>query len=85
MIEGILIVNFEPAFIGFSSSNEMEKTQATRRYCSKEEIRSLLVELNVIDENQYWCPREVILRLPVKMPKAVLERLQLSTLLKNVS
>ncbi len=39
MIQGILIVNFEPAYIGFTPSNsEGGAAQLKRRYCSLEEI-----------------------------------------------
>ncbi len=80
MIEGTLIVNFDPPFIGFSSPKatkaEIEGSQL-RRYCSLEEIRLLLIDLDCISEYQAWPPRELILRLPVNLPKKVLEKLNL--------
>lgn len=78
MIQGILIVNFEPAYIGFTPCiADGGATQLRRRYCSLEEIRSLLIEMDVIHESQSWPPRDLILRLPVKMPRELLRKFAL--------
>lgn len=78
MIQGVLIVNFEPAYIGFTPSNaEGGATKLRRRYCSLEEIRSLLIEMDVIHESQSWPPSDLILRLPVKMPRELLRKFAL--------
>ncbi len=78
MIQGILIINFDPAYIGFTPSSEDGGVhQLKRRYCSLEEIRSLLIEMDVIHESQSWPPRDLILRLPVKMSKELLEKFAL--------
>jgi hypothetical protein len=78
MLEGYLIVNFEPAYIGFSAvKNEGYDSSLMRRYCNVEEIRTLLIELDVISPNQNWPPRELIFRLPVRIPVSLLEKMQL--------
>ena len=78
MIQGVLIVNFEPAYIGFTPyTADGGATQLKRRYCSLEEIRSLLIGMDVIHESQSWPPRDLILRLPVKMPRELLRKFAL--------
>lgn len=85
MIEGTLIVNFEPPYIGFSMPREIGQKPLVNdlwRYCSKEEIRDLLIELDVISANQAWPPRDLILRLPVNLPRKVLENLNLTCIIE---
>lgn len=78
MLEGHLIVNFEPAYIGFAPvKNAVNVYSLRRRYCSIEEIRTLLLDLDVITPAQNWPPRELILRLPVSISSSVLEKMQL--------
>lgn len=78
MLDGYLIVNLEPAYIGFSPIiDSRENSWSGRRYCTVEEIRTLLLDLGVIEPDQSWPPRELMLRLKVRIPRTVLEKLEL--------
>ena len=78
MIDGYLIVNLEPAYIGFSLARDNgEVSWHGRRYCTVEEIRTLLLELGVIEPDQHWPPQELMLRLSVRISRQVLEKMEL--------
>jgi hypothetical protein len=84
MIEGILLVNLDPPYIGFSQASQDAQPSATRidvwRDCSVDEIRLLLIDLNAFSPDQSWPPQECVLRLPINWTKAELTRLNLLTL-----
>ncbi len=80
MIECTLIVNSEPPYIGFApAETRFSKENGYQfRYCTKEEIRNLLVELDVIVESEIWSTHELIFRLPMNIPKSLLAKMQLT-------
>lgn len=81
IIQGVLVVNLEPAYIGFSHNSDDQKRSSSAEYtwrdCSVEEIRELLIELGVIAPNQSWSPGECIMRLPMELSVATLKRLRI--------
>ncbi len=75
MIEGTLVINLEPPYMGFLPKPCGQPINAvgdlknyTWHYCTQTQIKDLLVELGVISTGQLWPPRECILRLPVVLP-----------------
>jgi hypothetical protein len=81
MIQGVLTVNLDPAYVGFLQGPGPLVTAADRidawHYCSVDDIRNLLIELGAIMPGESWSPRELILRLPVQLSESALERLGL--------
>ena len=57
MLEGMLFINFDPPYIAFSPEDRGQKAQCVR-YCSKEDIHSLLLDLGLLQPTQHWAPRE---------------------------
>lgn len=84
MIEGTLVINLDPPYMGFlpkSSSQFSHYMDAdTWCNCTLEQIKSLLIDLDVITPAQHWPPRECILRLPVVLPRERLAKHGLATL-----
>jgi len=84
MIEGMLVINLEPPYIGFSESSDAAAGSGSPsyewRHCSQDDIRDLLIELGVISTTQSWPPRECLLRLTLPVPKKALKRLGLANL-----
>lgn len=82
MIEGTLIINLDPPYIGFAhQDNYINNSQKKHswRHCSLDEIKDLLVELQVVSSQQHWPLRECVLRLPLRVPKSVMVRLGLAS------
>jgi hypothetical protein len=84
MIEGILLVNLDPPYIGFSEASQGSQKADSRvdvwRHCSVAEIKELLIDLEAILPDQPWPPRECVLRLQVSWSKEELTRLCLLNL-----
>ena len=79
-MHGMLMINLEPGYIEFKSDicrDGGAKGIQIRHYCSQEEIRTFLIELDVVNAVQSWPPRDLILRLPMWLPKNIIERLDL--------
>lgn len=80
MVQGLLVINLDPPFIGFSTTPDNPR-QATIREswhdCSLQEIRDVLIDLDAISPNLPWPPRDYILRLPVDLSKSSLQKLNL--------
>src|SRR5271165_2695112 len=91
MIDGMLVINLDPASIGFSPAMEGHAENNAQishwRSCSVEDIRHLLLELDAITPDQVWPPRECVLRLSIRLPKSVIKRLDLASIhaLKSLS
>jgi hypothetical protein len=67
MIEGTLVVNLDPPYMGFLLNTDACEN-CTWCYCTLEQMRDFLVELGLIHKAQQWPPREYILRLPARLP-----------------
>lgn len=75
LIEGMLIVNLDPPYIGFTQSKPVELSERPFKMsvpCSADDIRRLLLNLDVIDQFQNWPPRECVLLLQSSLPVAAL-------------
>lgn len=82
MVEGILVVNLDPPYIGFVQ--KQDKSQGKRlagalKNCTANEIRQTLLELGAITPQQQWPPRECTIRVPGSYSLAVLAKLGLET------
>lgn len=81
MIEGILLINLDPPYIAFSQAPQSSQNSDSKidewRPCSVDEIRQLLIELDAILPHHPWPPQEIVLRLPITLPKSELARLSL--------
>lgn len=70
MIKGTFIANIDPPFIEFVGEGNRR-----RRACTLEELRLLLVEIDVMDTNHRWPLREYILRMPIEISREKLAKL----------
>lgn len=56
MVEGVLTVNLEPAYVGFSQSSSPLDSATERidafQYCSLDDIHDLLIELGAVVPGQ---------------------------------
>lgn len=74
MIEGTLVVNLDPPYMGFLPKTSVDTintaacANCTWCYCTLEQMRDFLVELGLIHPAQQWPSREYILRLPSRLP-----------------
>ncbi|HEY9715373.1 MAG TPA: hypothetical protein V6C72_18010 [Chroococcales cyanobacterium] len=78
MVKGTLHINFEPTFIGFAqhdADGDAGSPVKSWRFCTLEEVRSLLVSLNALGANEKWHPREYVLRLDVELSEAIVKKL----------
>jgi len=78
MIDGTLIVSFDPPSIGFLIESASGHKRGRWRHSSMDEIRAFLAELEEISNDQQWPPRECTLRLPGNYPKKTLEKFGLA-------
>jgi hypothetical protein len=78
MLDGTLIVTFDPPSIGFLIESEFGRKRGRWRHCSMDEIRAFLAELEEISLDQQWPPRECTLRMPGNYPKKTLEKFGLT-------
>lgn len=78
MIEGTLVINLDPPYIGFFPNRQSQPMLCPEAdswsYCTQQQIKELLIDLDVIQANQHWPPRECILRLPIALPKVKLAK-----------
>lgn len=78
MIEGILLINLEPSYMGFFPKPGNALTCCTDTdswcYCTQDQIKALLLDLEILLPHQNWPPREYILRLPVTLPRTKLAK-----------
>ena len=81
MIHGVLVINLDPAYVGFSQYCDYSRGSNPLSYswqnCSVEDIRCLLLELDMLAPHQSWPPQDCILRLEVSVPRAALARFNL--------
>lgn len=87
MVEGILVVNLDPPYIGFVSKNsakspkspsESKRLKGSLKSCSSEELRQMLIELGAITQQQHWPPKDCTMRVPGSYPSALLEKMGLA-------
>lgn len=69
MIDGILVINLDPPYAGFSS-----KYSRCIRHCTVDELCVFLNDLGHLAPGQSWPPREYILRLPGSFSKDALAK-----------
>lgn len=70
MMHGVLIINLEPSYIGF----RIHDSSSCWRDCTPDEIRSLLVDLEILDTSSHWPLKELIMRLPGSYSKDILTK-----------
>ncbi len=82
MIHGILSINLDPPYVGFSQDlngiDQSDGGMEMSHMSSTEEIRNLLLHLNAITPDQIWPLEECIIRIPLTLPIATLKRFGLS-------
>ncbi len=68
MVEGILVVNLDPPYVGFvqneNKPGDTRKKRGSVKNCSLSELRLTLIELGAISPNQQWPPRDCAIRVP---------------------
>lgn len=68
MVEGILVVNLDPPYVGFVQNEKKpgdgRKMRGAVKNCSLIELRQTLIELGAISANQQWPPRDCAIRVP---------------------
>jgi hypothetical protein len=78
MMQGTLVINLDPPFIGFFPKSHPRLSQQpdldTWSYCTHEQIKQLLIDIDAIPSCQHWPPRECILRLPVTLSRRILAK-----------
>lgn len=70
MVKGILMICLEPASMAFFANEGNSLT--LQRYCTPEEIRELLLDLNALPPWQKWPICELQVRLPGSFPCTIL-------------
>lgn len=89
MLEGMLVVNTDPPYIGFYPKLGAETGNTAQsgvwRYCTHEQIKDLLLDLHVISVTDRWPLRECILRLPITCSRAHLVTHGLVRQLKDIA
>jgi hypothetical protein len=73
MIKGILTANLDPPCLEFFSND----TKFLRKNCSAEDLRTMMIALDVICPNERWQPNEFVFRINGEFPKKSLEALGL--------
>lgn len=84
MLEGILVVNLDPPYVGFvkkhgNQSGDDKRMHGSLRNCSLPELRQMLIELGAISPQQQWPPRDYMIRLPGSFSEATLAKIGLDT------
>jgi hypothetical protein len=79
MVEGILVVNLDPPYVGFVQKNDKSKMRGKLKNCTVPELRQMLLDLGAISPQQQWPPKDCTIRLPGKYSSAALEKLGLET------
>lgn len=80
MIEGTLVVNLDPPYMGFLPKTSVEATTTSACenciwcYCTLDQMRDFLVELDLIHPAQQLPTREYIFRLPSRLPLRTLDK-----------
>lgn len=77
MVEGMLIINLDPPYVGFTSDVKYSPLQKESCWhnSTEHEIKELLHELGVLQDGRTWPPEEYVARVPVRLSGAELERL----------
>lgn len=72
MVQGVLMICLEPASMAFIPDEGKGSNIIWQRYCTPEEIRTLLLDLDALAPWQGWPLRELQVRLPGTFPSAIL-------------
>jgi hypothetical protein len=84
MVEGILLVNLDPPYVGFvvqqtKAPGENKRLRGALKNCSLIELRAMLLELGAITPQQQWPPGDTSLQVPGSYSAATLERMGLDS------
>lgn len=69
MINGILVINLDPPYAGFSGEDGH-----SRKNCTVDELTALLADLGGLVPGQSWPPREFVLRVSGRFSRDALHR-----------
>jgi len=81
MVEGILVVNLDPPYVGFVQKQDKQgdkKMRGALKNCSLQELRQTLLELGAITPQQQWPPRDCTIRFPGVFSSEALHRVGLN-------
>jgi len=84
MVEGILVVNLDPPYVGFVSqqgevAGENKRMRGALKNCTLAELRQTLLELGAISAQQQWPPQDCTIRVPGSYSDDALARVGLAT------
>lgn len=80
MVEGILVVNLDPPYLGFEDASDTKHARGALKNCSSlTELRQMLIELGVISAQQPWPPRDCAIRVSGSFSQTTLNKLGLGT------
>jgi hypothetical protein len=84
MVEGILVVNLDPPYVGFVQNDDKQASDHKRlrgalRNCTLPELRQMLLELGAISPQQQWPPRDCTIRVPGSFSAATLAKVGLES------
>ncbi len=79
MVEGILVVNLDPPYLGFVQKLKKDPglkkfPQASFKNCTLKEVHDVLLDLGVISTQQHWPPRDCMIRIPTSLPASTLKK-----------
>lgn len=79
MIDGILTINLEPAYIGFSRRHAGSSSRNSWRYCTRNEIKQVLLRFEVLpNEESNWEPQEYFAVFPCNLSEERLSEMGLN-------
>jgi hypothetical protein len=84
MVEGILVVNLDPPYLGFvfpqkQSGCETKRWRGALKNCSEGELKQMLLDLKAISPSCQWPPAASTVQVPGNYPEAVLARIGLES------
>jgi hypothetical protein len=84
MVEGILVVNLDPPYVGFvvqqqnKQAGENKRLHGALKNCTLNELRQMLLELGAISPQQQW-PDDCPVHFPGSYSEAALEKIGLES------
>lgn len=75
MVDGILVVNLDPPYVGFVQNEkpgDNRRKFGTMKDCTLSELRATLIELGAITSQQQWPPKDCAIRVPGTFSDAAL-------------
>ena len=90
MVEGILVVNLDPPYVGFvqkesKTPGDNKRLKGSLKTCTVPELRQMLLDLGAITPQQPWPPRDCTISLPGSYSAAVLAKVGLDAPTKAAS